>query len=225
MSAEPGDKQVALTWQPLANAPDLAGYRLYFDQNGKSQPVADLPCTAEAQEVCTSFTQTGLTNGQQYCYEVTAYTAACESGYSNILCATPTQPGQAVAIGIADPLETGKWVTEGKGKNATTTFVVTADFIAGDQIVIRSLVRDETGNPVPDATVSLAISGPETAELLSGPSGADGIAESAWQTQAPNRKGNGGTVRGNYTVDVTGVTASGYTWDGAPASTTITLGL
>jgi hypothetical protein len=79
LTADPGDKQVTLTWQALASSPDLAGYRLYFDQNGKSQPVADLACTVDAQENCTGYTQTGLTNGQQYCYEVTAYTASCES--------------------------------------------------------------------------------------------------------------------------------------------------
>jgi hypothetical protein len=224
-SAEPGDKQVSLTWQPLMTVADLSGYRLYYDQNGKSQPVAELPCTVDAQDGCTSYTQTGLTNGQQYCYEVTAYTASCESGYSNILCATPTQPGQTVALGISDPLETGKWRTTGKGKNATTTFVITAEFLAGDEIVIRSTVRDESGNPVPGATVSLAISGPESVDLLSSPSGADGIAESTWQTQAPNKKGSGGTAPGSYSVTVTGVTASGYAWDGVPAGETITLGL
>ena len=224
LTADPGDKQVTLTWQALTSSPDLAGYRLYFDQNGKSQPIADLACTVDAQEGCTSYAQTGLTNGQQYCYEVTTYTASCESGFSNILCATPTQPGQAVAVGIAEPLQSGKWVTEGKGKNTTTTFVVTADFLAGDEIVIRAAVRNESGNPVPGATVSLTISGPESAALLSGPSDADGSAEAAWQTQAPNRKGSGGTAAGSYTVTVTGVTASGYVWDGVPASTTFTLG-
>jgi hypothetical protein len=225
LSADPADKQVSLSWQALADTPDLAGYRLYFDQAGKAQLVAELPCTADAQDGCTSYTHTGLTNGQQYCYEVTAYTETCESGFSNILCATPTQPGQAVLMSVSDPLETGKWVTEGKGKNATTNFLVTGDFLAGDEIVIRATVLDESGNPVPDATVSLAISGPESVELLSGPSGADGIAEATWPTQAPNRQGKGGTTPGGYNVEISAVTASGYAWDGVPAGATFTLGL
>ena len=116
-------------------------------------------------------------------------------------------------------------MTSGKGKNVTSTFEVTADFLAGDDIVIQAAVRDELGNPVPDATVTLLIDGPEAAELLSNPSDSAGIAESVWQTQAPNKKGNGGTKPGSYDVTVTGITASGFAWDGVPASTTITLGL
>ena len=224
LTADPADKAITLDWQALESSPDLAGYRLYFDQNGKSQPVADLACTVDAQESCTSYTHTGLTNGQQYCYEVTAYTASCESGFSNILCATPTQPGQVVTMGIPEPLQTGTWVTEGRGKTATTTFVATTEFTAGDAIVIRARVRDESGNPVPGATVSLAVRGNESADLLTGPSDNDGNTEATWQTQAPNKKGSGGTTPGTYTVTVNGVTASGYTWDGVETSKSITLG-
>jgi hypothetical protein len=39
-------------------------------------------------------TDTGLTNGQEYCYKVTSYhDATCESGFSTILCAPPPEPG------------------------------------------------------------------------------------------------------------------------------------
>ena len=117
------------------------------------------------------------------------------------------------------------WVTEGKGRHATTTFVATTNFTAGDEIVIRAIVRDESGNPVPDATVSLALTGPEPADILTGSSDNDGNAEATWLTQAPNKKGNGGTTPGTYTVTVSGVTASGYTWDGVETSKTISLGL
>ena len=44
----------------------------------------------------TTYTDTGLTDGEEYCYKVTASDGSCESGYSNILCAVPTNVGQAV---------------------------------------------------------------------------------------------------------------------------------
>jgi hypothetical protein len=221
LSAQPADKQVTATWEAIVGNQELQGYRLYYDQAGKAQLVTDIFCPAGD---CTSFTDTGLTNGQEYCYKTTSYTSACESGFSNILCAVPTQPGQEVAAGVVAPLATGSWVTEGKGKNATTTFVVTTDFVAGDDIVFHASVEDETGAPVPDAIVTLSVTGPETLELTTAPSGGTGIAEATWNTQSPNKKGAGGTATGSYVVTVTSMTASGYTWNQVATSTTITLG-
>ena len=199
LSASPADKQVTVAWQPVAGD----GYKLYYDQAGKAQLVAgDL--------TSTSYTNTGLTNGQEYCYKVTSYGTECESGFSDILCAIPTAPGQADFIGV-DALTTGKWVRVGKGKNATTTFVATSTFVRGDGIVIRGTVTSG-GAPVSGATVTLSISGPESATLTSS-SDVNGVAEATWNTSAPNKKGNGGTATGDYTVTVTEVTAGGFTWD------------
>jgi hypothetical protein len=55
--------------------------------------------------------------------------------------------------------------------------------------------------------------GPETVTLNSNPSAVDGWAEITWQTQKPNKKGQGGTNPGQYTASTTNVTASGYHWD------------
>jgi hypothetical protein len=212
LSATPGDKQVTVAWQEVSGN---TGYRLYYDQAGKAQLVAEKDCSAGA---CDSHTDSGLTNGQQYCYKVSGYTDTCESGFSNILCAIPTQPGQAQNVGV-DSLQTGKWVTEGKGKNATTTFVVTSDFTQGDGVMVRATVLDEAGAPLPDATVLIDITGPESHfGLTTGPSDADGIAELTWQTQAPGKRGQSGTETGSYTATVRGVTAAGYTWNGVATS-------
>jgi hypothetical protein len=221
LSAQPADKQVTATWEAILGNAELEGYRLYYDQAGKAQLVTEVFCPAGD---CTSYIDTGLTNGQEYCYKATSYTSACESGFSNILCAVPAQPGQEVAAGVIEPLATGKWETTGRGKNATTTFVVTANFVRGDEIVFRASVEDETGAPVPDATVTLSIAGPETLELTTAPSDAGGVAEATWITEAPNKKGIGGTATGSYIATVTGMTASGYVWNQAATSTTITLG-
>jgi len=211
-TATPGNGQVTLTWtDEHSSDPNVTGYAIYYDQAGKAQPVATVGLT-------TTYTDVGLTNGSEYCYKVTSLYAGCESAYSNVLCAIPNNQGQARA-GVST-LTTG--VYAGKGKNKTFT-AVTA-FTLGDTVFIQALVVDSgTGLPIPNATVDIAVSGPETAALTTGPSGTDGIAEASWNTQAPNRRGNGGTTPGSYTATVSNVSASGYNWDGAATATNFTL--
>ena len=121
-------------------------------------------------------------------------------------------------------MQTGKWVTEGKGKNQITTFVLTSNFVQGDGVVIQVTVKDKGGAPVPDATVTIAISGPGSFELTTAPSDSNGVTEATWNTQSPNKKGQGGTAIGGYTATTTGVTASGFVWDQIPTSTTFRIG-
>ncbi len=59
--------------------------------------------------------------------------------------------------------------------------------------------------------------------LTTGPSDTNGIAEANWNTQAPNKKGVGGTTPGSYTATTTNVMAGGYTWDGVMTNTTFTI--
>ncbi|MDH3870569.1 MAG: fibronectin type III domain-containing protein, partial [Desulfuromonadales bacterium] len=210
-SATPGNAQASLNWTAEAG---VEGYKVYYDQAGKSQLVADVGAA-------TSFTDTGLTNSSEYCYKVSSYTAECESDFSNILCAIPNNPGQN---NLEATLATGRYETTGKGKTKVITFVTTTIFSVGDGVILRATVLDEaTGLPVPNATVNIDISGPQAASLSTGPSDSKGVAEATWQTQAPNRKGQGGTTPGNYTATTTDVTASGYIWDGVMTTTAFTL--
>jgi hypothetical protein len=208
-SATPGHTQVTLDWLAVDAA---TGYKVYYDQTGKAQLVADAGDT-------TSYTDTGLTNGVEYCYKVTAYDTTCESGFSNILCATPENQGQTTDPAGVVAMETG--VYTGKGKSQT--FETKDVFAAGDTVVIRALVQDKAGAPISNATVEIQIGGPEQVSLNSNPSDANGWAEATWSTQAPNRKGQGGTTPGGYTATVTNVTASGYHWDSVTTSTTFTI--
>ena len=117
-------------------------------------------------------------------------------------------------------METGTYT--GKGK--TKTFSIQTAFSPGEIVTVRARVVDRsTGLPISNAGVEMVIGGPESTTLNSGPSDADGWAEVTWQTQAPNRKGQGGTTTGDYTATVTGVTASGYVWDGVTTSATFTI--
>lgn len=80
---EPGNGEATLTWSSVHNAdPNVIGYNIYYDQAGKAQLVAQVGLT-------TSYTDTGLTVGQMYCYKVTSVYSNCESAYSNVLCVIP----------------------------------------------------------------------------------------------------------------------------------------
>jgi len=224
LSATPGDGQVTLTWQEIPGDPAVLGYNLYYDQAGKAQFIATLSDPAANNHV-----DPGLTNGQEYCYTVTSLydcdgdgTSDAESGFSNILCATSTNPGQTVYAGV-DTMRTGRWVTSGKGKNQTTEFVVTETFDAGDEVVIQAHVVDEGGVPLGDATVEIIINDAGGTPLLTDASDASGWAEASWQTQKPNKKGQGGTPAGNYQAVTNNVTVSGYVWDGVMTIAPVTI--
>lgn len=207
LTAIPDEKQVVITWQEIAG--DVTGYRLYYDQSGKAQLIADLQAPAN------SYADTGLTNGQEYCYKLTTYNTDCESGFSNILCATPNNQGQTTDPAGVDEMVTGSYSGGGKNK----TFNLLSSFPAGDSIVIRAHVIDKiTGLPLANATVDIAIDGPETTTLTSGPSNSGGIAEATWNTQAPNKRGQGGTATGTYTASTIDVKVSGYHWDSVTTS-------
>jgi hypothetical protein len=202
-STTPGNGEVALSWSLVDGA---TGYRVYYDQAGKAQLVADVGDTLE-------FIDTGLTNGMAYCYKVTAYDATCESGFSDILCATPENPGQTAPNAGVRSMETGYWSAKGKIQQWNPS----SSFSAGDTVIIRAKVLDSDDAPITNATVAMVIGGPETVTLNSGPSGTDGWAEAVWNTKASSRR-SPGTAPGSYTATTTNVTASGYHWDGATTS-------
>jgi hypothetical protein len=206
LAAVSGNKQVSLSWSEVTGS----SYNVYYDQSGKSQEVA------KGLET-TSYTDSNLTNGQTYCYKVTAVNTCGESAYSTVACATASNQGSAAA-GVT-VIETGYYVKSGK----TTTFTPTNEFKQGDSIVFRATVKDASGNPVSSAKVDLLISGGSTVQIVTNPSNAEGIAEVTWSTSAPNKKGVGGTPTGGYTVEAVNVTATGYIWDGVGTRTEFAL--
>jgi hypothetical protein len=208
-AATAGHTQVTLDWSAVLEA---TGYNVYYDQAGKAQFIDNAGNTL-------TYLDTGLTNGVEYCYKVTAYDPICESGYSDILCATPQNQGQTTDPAGVNNLEIGIYI--GKGKDRT--FTLQNEFDPGDDVVIRAYVVESlTLLPLADATVDLLITGPESQSLVSGASDAAGIAEATWKTSAPSRK-NPGTAPGSYTVTVKGITAAGYHWDAVTTSTGFTI--
>jgi Calcineurin-like phosphoesterase len=125
--------------------------------------------------------------------------------------ATITQPKAGVAT-----LVTGKY-----GKRSTS-LTPTSSFILGDSIVFRATILNLDGQPVPNATASIVITGPQGTTILTGPSDANGIADGIWKTSAPSRRSTG-TPAGTYTGKISGVTASGYVWDTIKTSVSFTV--
>jgi hypothetical protein len=81
--AVPGDGKITITWndEHTGNL-SVTGYNIYFDMDGKSEPV-----TSVWRQ--TSYVHTGLKNGQEYCFKITTLHTDCESGFSNVVCAVP----------------------------------------------------------------------------------------------------------------------------------------
>lgn len=124
--------------------------------------------------------------------------------------------GGTTEVGV-NAMSSGYYQVTGKGGNTVTTFIATSDITRGEAVIIRSIVTDNNGNPVPDAIVTINISGPQTATSTSGPSNANGVAEASWQTSQPNRKGQGGTATGTYTATTANVSGE---WNGVATATT-----
>jgi hypothetical protein len=211
-SASAGDKAVTLGWSAATQGtPD--GYALYYDQSGKAQLVASLDCAAGE---CLQFTDSGLTNGQQYCYKVSAFDSECESAFSNIMCATPQARGQVQTAAVT-LTETGRWITAGKARDKYPVYQATTVFDAGDEIIVKLRVTDSTGTGVGGAQASIAITGPESLVLLSSVTDSQGNAEARWATVKPNKRGVGGTTSGAYTAAVLGLNSTSHQWDGTPS--------
>jgi hypothetical protein len=91
--------QIRLAWDPNGE-PDLAGYELFYGDGpwnlGKSKKLGKV----------TTFTLTGLTQGETYCFALKAFNeAGKESGFSNQVC------------GIAHDETYGEWVFDITGKD------------------------------------------------------------------------------------------------------------
>jgi hypothetical protein len=134
ISAEPGDSQVTLTWSNEHSGDvNVIGYSIYYDEAGKSLLVAQVGLT-------TTYDDTGLTNGQLYSYKVTSRYSGCESNFSNILSATPSNPGSSAPSITSFTPASGPEGTEVTitGANFTGTTAVSFHLTAATSFTIDS---------------------------------------------------------------------------------------
>jgi len=88
LAATAGNAQVILTWQPPASdgGSAITNYRVYRGATSGGEALLS------TLGVVTSYTDTAVTNGLTYYYQVTATNGAGESPKSNEVSATPTAP-------------------------------------------------------------------------------------------------------------------------------------
>ncbi|GAH67252.1 unnamed protein product, partial [marine sediment metagenome] len=97
LTAIPSDQQITLTWNANSE-PDLAKYRIYRDTSSPAETLID---SVVGSPPDNSYTDTGLTNGQEYFYFITAVdSSGNESGYSAEVSATPQPPFTDIAAGL-----------------------------------------------------------------------------------------------------------------------------
>jgi parallel beta-helix repeat protein len=105
LTAVAGDGNVTLTWQPPADdgGSPITGYKIYYGTSPSNYT------TNITVGNITSYTITGLTNGQKYYFVVSAINGVGEGPWSNEVSATPTAeqqqppgktPGFDVLVGI-----------------------------------------------------------------------------------------------------------------------------
>ena len=125
--ATAGNAQVALSWTASSGA---ASYDLYRGTSSGGETLVDSGITG------TSFTDTGLTDGTTYYYEVSAVNAGGQSGKSNQVSATPANQSPA----ITTPASASPATVTGK----TTNLSVQASDPDGDALTYTWAV---TGGP------------------------------------------------------------------------------
>jgi hypothetical protein len=115
---------VSLAWNTSSGA---ASYNLYRSVNGGAYSQLNTsPITT------MSYTDTGLTNGTQYCYEVTAVNSSGESAKSAPACATPAPPPPATATALIQKVTFSREPTTG----GTVTLTLPQATGAGHAILV-----------------------------------------------------------------------------------------
>lgn len=108
LTATPGNAQVSLSWTAVTGAQSYNVYRS-TTSGTKGTVLNSLAVTA------TNYTDTTVTNGTVYYYEVTAVNAGGESGVSNQVSAIPQVPPPATPINVTATSGTGQitlsWAT------------------------------------------------------------------------------------------------------------------
>ncbi|MGE5529280.1 MAG: right-handed parallel beta-helix repeat-containing protein [Patescibacteria group bacterium] len=176
--------RIDLTWTASTDNVGVTGYQIF--RNGQQVGTSGT----------TSYSDTGLQPNTTYTYYVKAYDAAGNvSPQSNTAQATTLPGGGGTVMHVHDI-----WTCDAGG-NPQTVFAKGANFNWRVKIV------DAGGAPVSGASVICHVAKPNGSGYDQGQTtGADGVAQFS-------KKTSGGDPLGTWTVEVTNVTKSGWTYD------------
>jgi len=135
LTATGGNTQALLSWTASNGA---ASYNIYRATTAGAESLYQSNVTT------TTFTDTGLTNGTTYYYEVTAVNTAGESGRSNEASATPTAVTAKAVFIKQDTTTSGNW----KGVYGSDGFNIFTDTSANNPTIPTYATVTPTGNSV-----------------------------------------------------------------------------
>ncbi|MCS7313163.1 MAG: endopeptidase, partial [Acidobacteria bacterium] len=196
LTATPGDYQVSLSWTSVTNA---AKYWVFRTEGHAG---CNLGKTLIGTVTSTSFTDTEVANGRQYCYVVMAVGSsnACFGPASTCVCVTPnsscTVPGTPTLVGPANGA-TGVSTTPTLDWSDVTG-ATSYDVQVCSDSACATVVRSQTGLTASQWTVSPALS-PATTYY--------------WRARAVNSCGAGGWSATWSFTTVSGCTPAGATYD------------
>lgn len=187
-AAAASSSQINLTWTASTDNIGVTGYQIFRSgmQVGTSST--------------TSYSDTGLSANTTYSYYVKAYDAAVNvSAQSNAASATTQAGGGSTVIHVADI-----WTCDGNG-NAKGTFV------RPETVYWKVKIVDASGNPVSGVTVTTELYRPGSSSVWTTKSGTTDAAGIA--TMNIGLVNNSAT--GTYTIKISAVTKSGWSYDSA----------
>jgi len=201
LTASAGNAQVSLSWTGSSGATSYNIYRSTSSGGEGSTPYLTGVTT-------TSFTDTGVSNGTTYYYEVTAVNSGGESGESKEASATPQVPAPAAPTGLTATAGNAQVSLSWTASSGATSYNIYRSITSGAESLLQSGV---SGTTFTDSSVTNGTTYyyKVAAVNAGGTSPLSGEVSATPQVAAPAAPTNLVATAGNAQVSLTWTAASG----------------